>query len=272
MTVIRLVVFLVVVVGVIPAAAQTHAEILERAIFTEDTLGDLNGAIGLYENLVRMPSVPREVAAVAQARLSAAMHRRASASAPAPITPIVRHAVIEFARAQSAGEQPLTTAEQLEQVTARLERLGRGDCCGTFSDNYHFGLQVSVTGTVTQLQWVNPQAVVFVKGSDGNNWGFTIAAPNAMLLAGMNKNSLKPGEPVLVFGYRATGTGENCPQGLPSSCATFGNGALHASASTIVSDDGQGRTIFDRAAAERLEVQRLQEQQRQLQIELQQGR
>jgi hypothetical protein len=269
MTAIRLVVFLVAVAGVIPLTAQTHVETLERAIFTEDTLGDLNGAIGMYESLVRTPSVPREVVALAQARLAAVVHRRTSASAAvASSRPFANFG--STAPAQSAERTTPTTAELLEQVNARLDQIARGECCGRFSENYQ-GLQVTVSGTVTQMAWMNPLAVVFVMDRDGNNWGFTMAAPNSMLLGGMNKNSLKPGEEVLVYGYRATGTGQGCPQGLPTSCATLGNGALHASASTIVSDDGQARSIFDRAAAERLEAERLLEQQRALQLKVQQG-
>jgi hypothetical protein len=267
MTAIRLVVVLVAVAGVIPLTAQTHAEMLERAIFTEDTLGDLNGAIGIYENLVRTPSVPREVAALAQARLTVVVNRRMSASAAAPASKGVLANFGSTAPARPAGAQATTTAEQLEQVAARLERLARRECCGLFSANYQ-GLSVTVSGTVTQVQWMNPQAVVFVKGSDGENWGFTMAAPNSLLLGGLNKNSLKLGELVLVYGYRANGIEDGCPKGLPNSCPTLGNGALHASASTIVSDDGQGRTIFDRVAAERLEAERLLEQQRELQLQI----
>lgn len=270
MTAIRLVVFLVAVAGVIPLTAQTHVETLERAIFTEDTLGDLNGAIGMYESLVRTPSVPREVAALAQSRLVALVHRRASASAAAPASSRPFANFGSTAPAQSAERTTPTTAESLEQVNARLDQLARGECCGRFSENYQ-GLPVTVSGTVTQVQWTNPQSVVFVKGSDGNDWGFTVAAPNSMLLGGLNKNLLRTGEQVLVYGYRASGTEDGCPKGLPNSCSTLGNGALHASASTIVSDDGQGRTIFDRAAAERLETERLLEQQRELQHKVQQG-
>jgi hypothetical protein len=267
MTAVRLVVFLVAVVGVIPAAAQTHAERLERAIFTEDTLGDLDGAIGIYQTLVRTPSVPREVAALAQARLTAVVHRRTSASAAAPASSRSFANFGSTAPARSAVAQEPTAAERLEQLNARLDQLARGECCGRFSENYQ-GLQVTVSGTVTQMTWMNPLSVVFVMDRDGNNWGFTLAAPNSMLLGGLNKNFLKVGEDVLVYWYRATGSGQGCPQGLPTSCATLGNGALHASASTIMSDDGQGRTIFDRAAAERLEMERLLEQQRELQLKV----
>jgi hypothetical protein len=192
----------------------------------------------------------------------------ASAAAPASGRPFANFGA--SAPARSASPQAPTAAELLEQVKARLDQIARGECCGRFSDNYQ-GLQVTVSGTVTQMAWVNPLSVVFVKDRDGNDWGFTMAAPNSMLLGGLNKNSLKVGEEVLVYGFRATGTGQGCPQGLPTSCATLGNGALHASASTIVSDDGQGRTIFDRAAAERLEAERLLEQQRELQLKLQRG-
>src|SRR5688572_21499192 len=58
------------------AAAQTHAELLEKAIFTDETAGDLPGAIRIYERLLSTPGVSREVAARAQTRLTDSKRRR----------------------------------------------------------------------------------------------------------------------------------------------------------------------------------------------------
>ena len=63
------------------ATAQTHGQLLERAIFAEDTAGDLNDAIRIYEQLASAPAVSPEIATRARARLSDARRERDLAAA-----------------------------------------------------------------------------------------------------------------------------------------------------------------------------------------------
>jgi TonB family protein len=53
--------------------AQTAAEELQKGIFTQETAGDLDGAIGIYRQIVDTGSTPREIAAQAQYRLGEAL-------------------------------------------------------------------------------------------------------------------------------------------------------------------------------------------------------
>ena len=202
---------------------------------------------------------------MAKARLAAATRRRTQAAPAGPHGPAA-----PAPSAQAGGDPQADRARRIEelfkQVAANLEALRRGECCGLFSGNYDPSRTVTVSGTVVAVQWLNPQSIVFVNGTDGNTWGFTMASPNTMIRAGMNKNSLRPGDQVLVNGYPAKGTAEACPGPLPNSCEKFDQGALHASATTIVGDDG--RVIFDRLQGEQLEQRRLEEQQRQLEQDL----
>lgn len=215
------------------AAAQTPSELLEQGIFSQDTAGDLAGAIQIYERLASTPGVPREIAARAQVRLAEGRRRQATPQSPAGgSTPRV-------ARSASAAENP--------RGPAALAGVGREQgadrCCGFFSGNYDAARAVTIDGIITRVEWANPETVVYVNGSDGNVWGFTTAAPNAMIRAGMNKDAFKVGDRVLVYGYLAKGIGD-CPTRLPNACATLTNGAFHASASTITGSDGM--VIFDR--------------------------
>ena len=211
-----------------PVAAQTHAQLLERGIFTEETVGDVDGAIRMYRQILAARQVARDVAVQAEFRLGEALRKSAPLASPA--------------------------AAQQQQT---------GGCCGMFSGNYDPTMNVVVSGKVSAAQWINPLSVVFVDGDDGNKWALTLAAPNAMLLAGMNRKTLQPGEQVLVTGFLAKGVGDTCPAPLPNACATlayppFSDAAktnppamaLHASAAKITAIDG--RVLFDRPALEKL--------------------
>jgi hypothetical protein len=71
---------------------------------------------------------------------------------------------------------------------------------------------VRLIGTVTDMEWVNPHAVIHlaVKNSDGTttNWAIEGNTPNSLLRAGLTKKSLASGTALAVQGYHAK-SGEN---------------------------------------------------------------
>jgi hypothetical protein len=203
-------------------AAQTHAELLEKAIFTDETAGDLPGAIRIYERLLTTPGVSREIAARAQTRLAEGRRRRDP------------HAVARPDAARAAAQ-----AGSAQGVRR---------CCGPFSENYDPSRPVAISGTVAQMSWVNPQTSIIIEGFDGNRWGFTLVSPNTLLRSGVNRETFKPGDPILITGYMARGETLDCPAALPNACATLQNGALHGSATTITGSNGM--VLFDRPAIE----------------------
>jgi hypothetical protein len=196
-----------------PVAAQTAAEKLELGIFAEETQGDLDRAIQIYEGLVRGAAVSRDIRQVAERRLAAA-RRRAEAAPAAP----------------SGQTQP----------PAGPAVPGGG---GFWSGNYDQTRPIAVSGIVTGAEWVNPQTVLYVHGWEGNLWGVTLPPPTSMTRAGMTRALYTPGDQLGVDGVRARGQDDGCPAPLPNACGTFPNGALHASIRTITAIDG--RTIFD---------------------------
>lgn len=66
---------------------------------------------------------------------------------------------------------------------------------------------VEVTGTVTNVEWMNPHARFYVDVEDANgvvvNWDFELGSPNGLMRQGWRRDSLKPGDVVTVNGWRA---------------------------------------------------------------------
>lgn len=76
-----------------------------------------------------------------------------------------------------------------------------------FSAEFDANMPVTLKGTVTRMEWVNPHAWIHidVETDDGATqaWMVEGGAPNALLRRGFNKNSLPPGTVILVEGYQA---------------------------------------------------------------------
>ena len=66
---------------------------------------------------------------------------------------------------------------------------------------------IEVTGTVSNVEWMNPHARVYVDVKDENgevaNWNFELVSPNMLLRQGWHRDSLKRGETVTIKGWRA---------------------------------------------------------------------
>ena len=77
----------------------------------------------------------------------------------------------------------------------------------SFAAEYDATKPVKMTGTVTQMEWINPHAWIHidVKKPDGKMeaWMIEAGAPNALLRRGFNKQSLLPGTVITVEGYQA---------------------------------------------------------------------
>ena len=73
--------------------------------------------------------------------------------------------------------------------------------------NYNTKDSVTVSGMVTEFQFVNPHSLVFldVKDDKGQTqkWQGELTSPNHLVRAGWNKTSLKPGDQITLTGFRA---------------------------------------------------------------------
>jgi len=76
-----------------------------------------------------------------------------------------------------------------------------------FSAEFDANAPVTVHGTVSKVEWINPHAWIHltVTGDDGNvtEWMFEGGTPNTLVRAGLDRNSLPVGSEVVVRGYQS---------------------------------------------------------------------
>lgn len=77
----------------------------------------------------------------------------------------------------------------------------------SFPAQYDVNKPITLTGTVTKVEWTNPHIFIYADIKDDNgavtNWAFEMGGPNALLRRGWKRDSLKPGDTVTMEGSLA---------------------------------------------------------------------
>ena len=77
----------------------------------------------------------------------------------------------------------------------------------SFAAEFDADRPVTVKGTVTKMDWVNPHSWIYVDVKDQSgkvvNWRFEMGPVNALLRMGWRKDSIPAGTAVEIQGYRA---------------------------------------------------------------------
>lgn len=77
----------------------------------------------------------------------------------------------------------------------------------SFAAEFDQNKVVTLVGTVTEMEWVNPHAMIHLaaRNKDGTTteWRIEGNTPNSLLRAGLTKKSLEPGTELIVRGYQA---------------------------------------------------------------------
>jgi hypothetical protein len=77
----------------------------------------------------------------------------------------------------------------------------------SFAAEYDNGKPITLTGTVTKVEWMNPHARFYINVKDDKgattNWEFELGSPNGLARRGWTRNSMKEGDVVIVDGYLA---------------------------------------------------------------------
>jgi len=77
----------------------------------------------------------------------------------------------------------------------------------SFAAEYDAAKPVTMTGTVTKVEWMNPHARFYIDVKDESgkvtNWELELGSPNGLMRRGWTRNSMKPGDTVTVAGSLA---------------------------------------------------------------------
>ena len=77
----------------------------------------------------------------------------------------------------------------------------------SFAAEYDSSKPITLTGTVTKVEWMNPHARFYIDVKDEkgemNNWELELGSPNGLMRQGWTRNSLKKGDQVTISGSLA---------------------------------------------------------------------
>jgi hypothetical protein len=78
----------------------------------------------------------------------------------------------------------------------------------SFPAQYDADQPVTLTGTVTRVEWTNPHIFIYIdvtdeKTGETENWALEMGGPNALLRLGWKRDSLKPDDLITVEGSLA---------------------------------------------------------------------
>jgi len=77
----------------------------------------------------------------------------------------------------------------------------------SFAAEFDANKPVTLTGTITKVEWQNPHIWFYVDAKDEKtgkveNWGFEMGSPNGLMRNGWTRNTMKIGDVVTVDGSR----------------------------------------------------------------------
>lgn len=102
----------------------------------------------------------------------------------------------------------VTVARTLRTVAAALLCTAiRASAHHSFAAEYDEDKLITVSGSVSKFEWINPHALLFVDGTDSagkpGNWKFEMGSPGGLEGQGWKKTDLKAGDRIVVEGYAA---------------------------------------------------------------------
>jgi hypothetical protein len=106
----------------------------------------------------------------------------------------------------------------------------------SFAAEYDVNQPITLKGTLSKMEWVNPHGWIYVDVKDTSGkvttWAVEAGAPNALLRRGLRASDFPVGQEVVVDGYRAkdgsstaNGLTVKFPDGRNFFMGTQGNGA-----------------------------------------------
>ena len=82
----------------------------------------------------------------------------------------------------------------------------------SFTAQFDINKPVTVKGTVTKMDWINPHSWIHLEAKDADGktvtWMVELGTPNVLIRRGFTKKALEAGAEIVVSGYQAK-NGEN---------------------------------------------------------------
>jgi hypothetical protein len=77
----------------------------------------------------------------------------------------------------------------------------------SFAAVFDAEMPVEASGTVTEVEWMNPHAWIYIdvksEGGETVNWAFELGSPNGLIRRGWTRKSVQVGDEISVSGYKA---------------------------------------------------------------------
>jgi hypothetical protein len=120
-----------------------------------------------------------------------------------------------------------------------------------FSAEFDMNKPVTLTGTVTKIEWQSPHVFTYIDAKDDSgktaNWKVEMGSPESLTKEGWTRASVKMGDMVTVKGWRAK-DGSNMAN---ADSFMLPGGKTIAAASSYYGDPGQGQLAQNETAAPR---------------------
>ena len=110
----------------------------------------------------------------------------------------------------------------------------------SFPAQYDASKTITLTGTVTNVEWTNPHIFIYIDVVDDEtgepeNWALEMGGPNALLRLGWKRDSLEPGDEITVEGALAR-DGSNLANAETITLTATGQRMLAGSSQDAASD------------------------------------
>ena len=179
-----------IVLGAVPVAAQSASELLQKGIYTQDTVGELDGAIQIYRQIIASSPSQHDIAAEAQYRLAQALIRKGDLTG----------AALEF---QTLARDYSEYQALISRMAAPAPGIFRFTSAPANTAEFDSGKPVTVSGAVTQLQWMNPRSWISVTDGTGTAWRIATAATQELIAQQWTKDAVKLGDEITLTGSLA---------------------------------------------------------------------
>jgi hypothetical protein len=78
----------------------------------------------------------------------------------------------------------------------------------SFPAQYDADKPVTLTGTITNVEWTNPHIFIYIdveneESGTAESWALELGGPNTLLRLGWKRDSIAPGDVIIVEGSRA---------------------------------------------------------------------